>query len=115
MRKFHQDFGVSAGPAQRLKHLRHLVDTDYVRHHRLGFNSAGGQGLDGFVEVRRIVAEYEAYIYFSHNTLERLNFVGLHADADHYYLPARTHHANRLPQSTLHTNALKYDIRIVAS
>jgi hypothetical protein len=56
MREFHQDLGVRARTTQPLEHFRHLLNADYVGHHRLRADHATGQSIDSFIEVRLLLS-----------------------------------------------------------
>src|SRR5215471_5018806 len=112
MGEFHQDFGVISRSTQRLEHLGHLLDADYVSHHCLWFDFTGRESIDRFVEVSRIVAEHEGYIDFPQDTLQGLNLVRFHTDPNHHDLSTRRHHADRLSQRAFDSDTFEYQVEI---
>src|SRR5208283_2410611 len=107
MREFDQHLGAGAGPPQRLEHLGHLLDLDDVGDHRLRLDPAARQRLDGLVKIGGVIAEREIHADFLEDALNRLNFVGLHADPDNHDLPARSDHADRVAERALDPDAFE--------
>src|SRR5262249_56601704 len=82
---------------------------------RLWLDFTSRKSVDCFVEIGRVVPEYEVDAHFAQDTLHRLNLIGFHTDANHHHLSARLDHTERLAQRALDAHTFKNEVAAAAS
>ena len=87
---------------------------DDIGDHRLRFDTAAGEGLDGLVEIDGIVAEDEIEADFLHDADDRHELIGLHTDTDDDHLAARPDHLDGVGQGAFDADAFEDQFGTVA-
>src|SRR5581483_3591832 len=105
--EFDDHLGAIARLAQRLKHLRHLLDADHIGHHGARIDRARGQRVDRLLKVGVVVAEHEVEAELLENARNGRDLVGLHAYAEHDDSPQRRDHVDRRLQGRAHADTLE--------
>src|SRR5690348_8152669 len=103
-------FGPATRLAQRMEHLRHLIDADHVSHHRTGIDFARRQRRDRLLEFRILVSEHEAHSGLLEYTSQRRDLVRFHADPEHHHPPERRYHIDRRFQHRLDADAFEDEL-----